>query len=49
MEIREMLVDPSKYGIKCPNKMAPKYITYHNTANDALAENEIRYMIGNNN
>ncbi|WP_198963595.1 peptidoglycan recognition protein family protein, partial [Paenibacillus larvae] len=49
MEIRKMLVDPSKYGIKCPNKMAPKYITYHNTANDAPAENEIRYMIGNNN
>ncbi|MEC0085005.1 N-acetylmuramoyl-L-alanine amidase family protein, partial [Paenibacillus larvae] len=49
MEIREMLVDPSKYGIKCPNKMAPKYITFHNTYNDAPAENEIRYMIGNNN
>ncbi|MEV2287601.1 N-acetylmuramoyl-L-alanine amidase family protein, partial [Paenibacillus larvae] len=49
MEIRKMLVDPSKYGIKCPNKVAPKYITYHNTANDASAENEIRYMIRNNN
>ena len=49
MEIRQMLVGPSKYGIKCPNKMAPKYITFHNTYNDAPAENEIRYMIGNNN
>ncbi|ARF70808.1 hypothetical protein B7C51_25285 (plasmid) [Paenibacillus larvae subsp. pulvifaciens] len=49
MEIRKMLVAPSKYGIKCPNKMTPKYITFHNTYNDAPAENEIRYMIGNNN
>ncbi|MEC0188468.1 N-acetylmuramoyl-L-alanine amidase family protein, partial [Paenibacillus larvae] len=49
MEIRQMLVDPNKYGIKCPNKMSPKYITFHNTYNDAPAENEIRYMIGNNN
>ncbi|MDT2295106.1 N-acetylmuramoyl-L-alanine amidase, partial [Paenibacillus larvae] len=31
-------------GIKCPNKMTPKYITFHNTSNDAPAENEIRYM-----
>ncbi|MDT2306363.1 N-acetylmuramoyl-L-alanine amidase [Paenibacillus larvae] len=31
------------------NKMAPKYITFHNTYNDAPAENEVRYMIGNNN
>ncbi|QBX06351.1 endolysin [Paenibacillus phage vB_PlaP_API480] len=49
MEIRKVLVDPSKYCIKCPNKMAPKYITFHNTYNDAPAENEVRYMIGNNN
>jgi N-acetylmuramoyl-L-alanine amidase len=48
MEIRKMLVDPSKYGVKCPNKMAPKYITFHNTWNDAPAENEVRYMIENN-
>ncbi|HFK1755680.1 N-acetylmuramoyl-L-alanine amidase family protein [Bacillus cereus ATCC 10876] len=49
MEIRKKLVDPSKYGIKCPNTMTPEFITVHNTYNDASAENEISYMIGNNN
>ncbi|PER12886.1 N-acetylmuramoyl-L-alanine amidase [Bacillus cereus] len=49
MEIRKKLVDPSKYGIKCPNTMTPEFITVHNTYNDASAENEIAYMIGNNN
>ncbi|ASZ69694.1 peptidoglycan recognition protein family protein [Bacillus cereus] len=49
MEIRRKLVDPSKYGIKCPNTMTPEFITVHNTYNDASAENEISYMIGNNN
>jgi len=29
--------------------MTPEYITVHNTANDASAENEIAYMISNNN
>lgn len=28
--------------------MDAEYITFHNTANDAAAENEIKYMIGNN-
>jgi len=49
VEIRRKLVDPSKYGIKCPNTMTPEFITVHNTYNDASAENEISYMIGNNN
>ncbi|EJR83420.1 N-acetylmuramoyl-L-alanine amidase family protein [Bacillus cereus] len=49
MEIRRKLVDPSKYSIKCPNTMTPEFITVHNTYNDASAENEISYMIGNNN
>ncbi|MFC9447862.1 N-acetylmuramoyl-L-alanine amidase family protein [Bacillus cereus] len=49
MEIRKKLVDPSKYDIKCPNTMTPEFITVHNTYNDASAENEISYMIGNNN
>lgn len=47
--IRQMLVDPSKYGIKCPYGMNAQYITIHNTANDASANNEISYMINNNN
>lgn len=46
---RQMLVSPNKYSIKCPNVMNPEYITVHNTANDAPAENEITYMNNNNN
>ncbi|MEC5307513.1 N-acetylmuramoyl-L-alanine amidase [Bacillus thuringiensis] len=49
MEIRKNLVDPSKYGTKCPYTMNPEFITVHNTYNDASAENEIAYMIRNNN
>ena len=41
-------VDKSKYKIKCPYKMKPKYITVHNTDNDASAENEVAYMRRNN-
>ncbi|NIL33144.1 peptidoglycan recognition protein family protein [Bacillus thuringiensis] len=49
MEIRKKLVDPSKYGIKCPYTMNPEFITVHNTYNDATAENEVSYMIRNEN
>ncbi|PEA88287.1 N-acetylmuramoyl-L-alanine amidase [Bacillus thuringiensis] len=49
MEIRKNLVAASKYGTKCPYTMKPKYITFHNTYNDASAHNEIAYMIRNNN
>ena len=49
MEVRQMLVDPSKYSIKCPYTMTPTRIVVHNTANDASANNEIKYMITNSN
>lgn len=49
MKYRQMLVDESKWNIKCPYEMKPEYITVHNTANDASAENEVKYMISNNN
>lgn len=49
MNIRQKLVDPSKYDIKCPYKMTPTRIVVHNTYNDASANNEISYMISNNN
>ena len=49
MEIRQMLVDKSKYDIKCPYSMTPKFIIVHNTENDASADNEISYMRNNNN
>ncbi|WP_144509117.1 N-acetylmuramoyl-L-alanine amidase [Bacillus mycoides] len=49
MEIRKNLVDPSKYGTKCPYTMNPEFITVHNTYNDATAANEVAYMIRNSN
>lgn len=49
MKVRQMLVDPSKYSIKCPYNMTPTRIVVHNTANDASANNEISYMRTNNN
>ncbi|PFC06073.1 peptidoglycan recognition protein family protein [Bacillus thuringiensis] len=49
MEIRKNLVDASKYGIKCPYTMNPEFITVHNTYNDATANNEVAYMIRNDN
>lgn len=48
MNIIKNLVDPSKYGIKCPYEMTAEFIVVHNTANDATARNEIAYMIRNN-
>ena len=48
VSIKQNLVSPSKYNIKCPHTMEPKGITVHNTANNASAENEIAYMIRNN-
>lgn len=47
--IRQMLVDPSKYNLKCPYAMTPTRIVVHNTANDAPAGNEISYMRSNDN
>lgn len=48
--IKQNLCPQSKWAIKCPYEMkTPKYIVIHNTANDASAENEVAYMIRNNN
>lgn len=47
--IRQNLVPQIKYSIKCPYSMNAEFITIHNTANDASANNEILYMISNNN
>ena len=49
MNIRQMLVSSSKYNVKCPYSMTPKFITIHNTANDASANSEVSYMINNDN
>lgn len=48
IKIVENLVPKSKYNIKCPYDMIPEGITVHNTANDASAMSEIKYMISNN-
>lgn len=47
IKVKKKMVSSSRYGLKCPNKMNAEYITIHNTANDAAAENEISYMINN--
>lgn len=49
VKIIQKLVSSSKYSIKCPYEMNAEYITVHNTANDASAENEVTYMINNSN
>lgn len=49
MNIKQNLVSSSKYSIKCPYHMEPEFIVVHNTANDASAANEIKYMISNGN
>ena len=49
MEIKQNLVSKEKYSIKCPYTMIAEFFVVHNTSNDASAENEIKYMITNNN
>lgn len=49
VNVRQNLVDSSKYSIKCPYEMNAEFIVVHNTANDASANNEIAYMKSNNN
>ena len=49
MKIIQNLVPENKYSIKCPYTMKPTRIVVHNTANDATANNEVAYMIRNNN
>lgn len=47
--VRQMLVHSTKHSLKCPYEMTAEYLTVHNTANDATANNEIDYMISNPN
>ncbi|WP_461809815.1 peptidoglycan recognition protein family protein [Faecalimonas sp.] len=49
VKVRELLVSGDKYNIKCPYQMVANTVTVHNTWNDAPAENEVKYMIGNSN
>lgn len=47
LTIRKIAMPVEKYPSKCPYTMNPTRIVIHNTANDAPAENEIRYMQSN--
>lgn len=47
MQLIEKFIDPSKHKLKSPHTMVAEYITVHNTANDASADNEISYMQNN--
>lgn len=46
---KQNLVATENYSIKCPYSMTAEFIVVHNTANDATADNEVAYMIGNKN
>lgn len=46
-QVRQMPLPTSLYTLKAPFAMTPRSVTIHNTANDASAENEIRYMQSN--
>lgn len=48
MNIVKMEMPQNMYSTKCPHTMTPTRIVVHNTANDASARNEIKYMQGNN-
>lgn len=48
LNIRKIDMPAAKYSVKCPYTMEPEFLVIHNTANDASAENEIRYMQSNN-
>lgn len=48
LPINYVQIPVAKFPIKCPYQMKPTRIVVHNTANDATAENEIKYMHSNN-
>ena len=49
VNIRKIECPQDKLKIKCPHKMTPTRIVIHETANDASAENEVKYMHSNKN
>lgn len=48
LTIKKVAMPVEKYSIKCPYIMNPTRIVIHNTANDAPAINEIKYMQSTN-
>lgn len=49
LTIKKIAMPQDKYAIKCPYTMSPTRLVIHNTANDASALNEVKYMQSNNN
>lgn len=49
LEIKKIAMPANMVAIKCPYTMTPTRIVIHNTANDASALNEIKYMQSNSN
>lgn len=49
LTIKKIPMPTNMYSIKCPYTMNPTRIVIHNTANDASAENEVKYMQSNSN
>ena len=47
LNIVKNLLPENKYKLKSPYTQKVEYITVHNTANDASAQNEIAYMLRN--
>ena len=45
----QRFIPQSKHKLKATYSMTPKYVTIHNTYNDASAANEVAYMTRNNN
>ncbi len=48
LNIRKINCPKNLISVKCPYKMEPRFIVVHNTANDASAYNEVKYMLSNN-
>lgn len=46
--VKKQYISSSKLSLKAPHSMKARYITIHNTFNDASAKNEIAYMGSNN-
>ena len=49
LTVLQVPMPEAKCALKCPYKMKAEFVVIHNTANDASAVNEIRYMQSNDN
>lgn len=47
IDVIQNLIPKEKWDIKCPYPMIAEFFVVHNTANDASAASEVKYMIDN--